>query len=286
MTKVISLGWGVQSWTLCAMVALGELEPVDFAIHADTTHEFSGTYEFAKRWTPWLEERGVKVITVVNKDNRVTGDSRRGEVHIPAFMSAVKTVPIFETIEEWDEDDQQFIPRATEKIIGYQTTEINGQTHRQCTGHWKIEPMRRWIQANRNKQPVEQWIGISLDEFQRMKDSDVRYIMHRWPLIERRMTRHDCEKWLIAHDLEIPPKSACVFCPFHSTAEWQRIKNSGNGDWHKAIEVDNEIRKAYPPYDLFVHPSRRPLEEVDLRTAEKKGQLSLWDNECSGVCGI
>ena len=30
--KVISLGWGVQSFTLAAMVALGELEPVDYAI--------------------------------------------------------------------------------------------------------------------------------------------------------------------------------------------------------------------------------------------------------------
>jgi hypothetical protein len=31
----ISLGWGVQSFTLAAMVALGELPPVDVAIHAD-----------------------------------------------------------------------------------------------------------------------------------------------------------------------------------------------------------------------------------------------------------
>ena len=53
--KILSLGWGVQSFTLAAMAALGEIEPVDFAIHADTRHEFSGTYEFAKTWTPWLE---------------------------------------------------------------------------------------------------------------------------------------------------------------------------------------------------------------------------------------
>ena len=37
--RVISLGWGVQSFTLAAMVALGELEPIDAAIHADTTHD-------------------------------------------------------------------------------------------------------------------------------------------------------------------------------------------------------------------------------------------------------
>ena len=66
--KIISLGWGVQSWTLAAMVALGELPPVDFAIHSDTTWERASTYEFARQWTPWLEERGVKVVTVSDKE--------------------------------------------------------------------------------------------------------------------------------------------------------------------------------------------------------------------------
>jgi len=36
--RVLSLGWGVQSWTLAAMIALKELPPIDYAIHADTTH--------------------------------------------------------------------------------------------------------------------------------------------------------------------------------------------------------------------------------------------------------
>ena len=31
--KVISLGWGVQSFTLAAMVALKELPPVDYAVY-------------------------------------------------------------------------------------------------------------------------------------------------------------------------------------------------------------------------------------------------------------
>ena len=59
--RVISLGWGVQSFALAAMSALGELPPVDAAIHADTTHERRETYEFAATWTPWLEARGVHV---------------------------------------------------------------------------------------------------------------------------------------------------------------------------------------------------------------------------------
>ena len=74
----ISLGWGVQSMTLAAMSALGDLPPVDVAIHADTTHERSATYAYAQRWTPWLEARGVRVVTVSNPTVRITTDQGGG----------------------------------------------------------------------------------------------------------------------------------------------------------------------------------------------------------------
>lgn len=251
--KVISLGWGVQSFTLAAMSALGELEPVDVAIHADTTHEASWTYDFARRWTPWLEERGVRVVTV--KPARSDPIDNGYGQHDPPFY----------TLDNGE----------------------RGQGKRQCTTQWKVNPMRKWLHSNHFKRGViiEQWIGISLDEFQRMKDSDVQYIVNRWPLIEKRMTRWDCQRWLDLHGLEIPPKSACTFCPFHSPAEWRKIKDNPH-DWEEAVTVDRAIRRAYPPHEIFVHPARVPLEDVDLRTTEEKGQLSLWDNECSGVCGI
>jgi len=249
--KAISLGWGVQSFTLAAMSALGDLESVDVAIHADTTHESKLTYEFAARWTPWLEEHGVRVVTVSDPEQAATVTTFKTD--IPAFT------------------------------VG--NSDNGGMLRRQCTHRWKINPMRKWLQDNRNGATVEQWLGISLDEFQRMKNSDRKYIKHRWPLIERRMTRLDCMTWLDRNGIEIPPKSACTFCPFHSTAEWRRIKQTPE-DWHEAVTVDEAIRKVRPPYVLYVHPSRIPLVDVDLRSEGDKGQLSLWDAECSGVCGV
>lgn len=251
--RAISLGWGVQSFTLAAMVALGELEPVDVAIHADTTHESKLTYEFAARWTPWLEERGVRVVTVHPAYTGVTVDRRGGEIWLPAYTDT---------------------PSAG-----------GGMLRRQCTQRWKIAPMRRWLQTNRNGEPVEQWLGISLDEFQRMKHSDVKYITNRYPLIDMKMTRRNCVTWLDRNGIEIPPKSACTFCPFHSTAEWRRIKQTPE-DWQEAVTVDEAIRKVRPPYDLYLHPARIPLIDVDLRNEQDKGQLSLWDMECAGVCGV
>ena len=257
--KIISLGWGVQSFTLAAMVALGELEPVDFAIHADTTHESALTYEFASRWTPWLQKRGVVVVVVVASHEKKNIIGKWGGVQLPAFTASANG---------------------------------DGQIRRQCTHEWKIRPMREWISAELErrgitKRPatVEQWLGISWDESQRMKDADVQYIKNRWPLIEKRMRRRDCVSWLEAHGLEVPPRSACTFCPFKKTEEW-RLTKSIPADWRSAVEVDAMIRNARPPEAIYIHPSRKPLEQVDFRTAEEKGQLSLWDAECSGICGV
>ncbi len=249
----LSLGWGVQSFTLAAMAALGEIEMPDVAIHANTTHEASGTYAFARQWTFWLEERGIRVITVTPVSKRLNPRDTYGTIVIPAYTAS---------------------------------SAAGGVLRRQCTNEWKIAPMRRWLQANRDGRSVEQWIGISLDEYQRMKDSHVQYVTNRWPLVERRVTRNDCARWLERHNLPIPPKSACVFCPFHDARAWHDLKASGNGDWQKAVEVDEQIRKVLPPYDLFVHPSRQPLAEVDLSNAEERGQLNLWNDECTGICGV
>lgn len=257
--RTISLGWGVQSFTLAAMTAIGELDPVDFVIHADTQHESQLTYEFAERWTIWLNEHGVNVITV-KPDRSNPLDNGYGQTSAP-----------FYTLD---------------------TNGNKGQGKRQCTTDWKVIPIRRYISSelkrrNLSKTPgiVEQWIGISLDEYQRMRDNDVKYIVNRWPLIERNMTRRDCEKWLQRHDLDIPPKSSCTFCPYHSASEWRRIK-SIQADFDEAVVVDNAIRKIHSPFRKFVHPSMEPLIDIDFRTIEEKGQLSLWNDECYGICGV
>jgi hypothetical protein len=250
--RVLLLGWGVQSFTMAAMSALGELPPVDVALHADTTHESSLTYRFAESWTQWLLDHGVKVVTV-NPTHNDPFDNGYGAQDVP-----------FYTLDR----------------MGNQ-----GQGRRQCTTQWKILPMRRWLQANRNGEPVEQWIGISTDEAMRMKPSDVKYITNRWPLIEMKMSRKDCETYLSTNGLEVPARSSCVFCPFHDTSEWRKIQAEPT-DWDKAVAVDERARNLRPPYRLFVHPSRKPLELVDLRTAEQKGQYRLLDDECTGICGV
>lgn len=259
--RVISLGWGVQSFTLAAMAALGELQ-VDVALHADTYWEKTATYTFIRQWQPWLEARGLRVVTVGDADQAIK-KVRTAATDIPAFT------------------------------VGEQ----HGQLRRQCTQRWKVEPMRRWLRAEFERMGVKrtpgcvtQLLGISLDEYQRMRTSDVKWIAHEYPLIERRMTRADCAGWLVRHGLEVPPKSACVFCPFQGRSSWQALKRGDPYGWSQAVAVDEAIRKVRSPIDLFVHRKRVPLVDA-VEIAEDHGarQGGLFEDDpgCeSGHCFV
>lgn len=257
----VSLGWGVQSWVLCAMSALGELPAVDVAIHSDTQHERAATYAFAAEWTPWLEQRGVQVATVRNE--------ARGGTDV--VINNAKTPIPAHTMNDGKA----------------------GVIRRQCTGDWKIQPIRRYLQAHRQGAQVELWLGISTDEWHRAKDADVGYITHRYPLLDLGMSRADCLTWLAAHNLPSPGKSSCVFCPFLNKRAWQEMKRQGGADWQNALEVDTAIRNVRPPGQLFVHPRRVPLAEaVTIPEDFGYSQLDLLasddaDAECdSGFCFI
>ena len=75
-----------------------------------------------------------------------------------------------------------------------------------------------------------------------MKPSFEPLQVNRWPLIERGMTRQNCLSWLDRHDSPRPPKSSCVACPFHSDAEWRRLRDDPEA-WDSAIVVDAAIRR-------------------------------------------
>lgn len=293
LLRVINLGWGVQSFALAAMSALGELEPVDFAIHADTTWEHEVTYQFAERWTEWLEDRGVPVVTVQADLADLLPKQAGIGIDIPAFTLAHETGKA-------------------------------GLLNRACTSRWKIGPIRcelrrqvlraqaeaegvdwsavdwsdpmtwpfppPWAPVPGLAVPdgtVEQWLGISLDEFQRARSSDVGWVINRHPLLERHMTRADCVSWLERHGLEVPPKSGCVQCPYTSKKRWAELKSrfvrgepAGEADWLRAQVFDAAIRWSRPGHRCYVHPARKPLEHA-IVIAEDFGatQLAMFEEE-------
>ncbi len=266
MKRVLSLGAGVQSSCLALMSARGEVEELDCCVFSDTGAEPEGVYE----WLDWLEgELPIPVHRVMEKEG-LTASLDKGVEE----GGRIATLPLF-----------------TESKGG------GGIMRRQCTNEFKIKPittkLRELVGLKKGERGgrevlLEQWIGISLDEIQRMKDSHLKWVEHRFPLIEKRMTRHDCLMWMEKRGYPSPPRSACVYCPFHSDAEWRRLKEEDPGGWDEALRVDDMLRHGVKgaKESLYLHRSRVPLGEVDLETDEDRGQ-EVWDfnAECSGYCG-
>lgn len=165
------------------MSALGILPKVDAVIHADTTHERSETYAFARKWTPWLEEHGIRVVTAVD-EKATQAIYRTNQTHIPAFTFCEEHMAMGYYDVGFDEDgndESVWVPYKSPKMVpGY----IAGMLNRSCTQRWKIAPIHRWLQANRNGEQVEQWLGITLDEVGRMTTSNVGYVDLKYPFIE------------------------------------------------------------------------------------------------------
>jgi hypothetical protein len=131
--------------------------------------------------------------------------------------------------------------------------------------------------APRQRSPkdcVEQWVGISTDEYHRIfAQNNDRMTFLRYPLIEMNMSRVDCQRWLMDNYKIVVPKSACVGCPFRKNKDWKVMPLN---EFKDACEFDRAIRGVNintngKPY---LHSSCVPLEDVDFRTPhERLGQL-------------
>lgn len=276
MRHVISLGAGVQSSAMALMAAKGEIGPMpDFAMFADTQAEPQNVYD----WLDWLEQELPFPVHRVTKGN-LTEESLR--------------IRTRQKDGKWGKAGEPYV-KSIIPVFGQKSNgELTAALGRSCTEDYKILPLRRKLKEERRWDEVySQWIGISYDEIQRMKQSRVDWVEHRFPLIELEMHRHHCLEWMKANGYPEPPRSACYYCPFHSDEEWRNLRNNQPEFFKKAIEFDRELRVAHTKYnrgqemEVYLHRSCIPLGEIDFDNDEDKGQLT-WDfkAECEGMCGV
>lgn len=299
---IISLGAGVQSSTMALMAAHGEITPMPkCAIFADTQDEPKSVYD----WLDWLEKQlpfpvyrvtagSLSKSALTLNRNRKTGIEYYSN-RIPAYIKNpsgdtgkvgryctrdFKIVPILRCVRN--------LEKARIAKWRRERTE-NKRTSRALAGAFSGASTPSLPDA-----AVIQWIGISMDEAHRMKPSRDPWCKHRWPLIEKELKRHQCLQWLKSNAYPEAPRSACRYCPYKSNSEWRRLKDNEPEEFKKAAAFESELQlfhasivtsgkiKGIP----FLHRSCKPLAEVDLYTAEDHGQMSMFGNECEGMCGV
>jgi len=262
--RILSLGAGVQSTTLALMAAKGEIDRPDCAIFADTGWEPRAVYAHLDRLEAALPFPVHRVSA---------GNIRDDLLRVARGEKIGKSRP-----------QPPFHMRNPDGSKGF--------IQRQCTRDYKVVPIRREVRRllgaeGRKKVPpgamAEQWIGISTDEAWRMKPSADRWIEHRWPLIERRMSRADCRAWLDRAGWDVP-KSSCIGCPFHSNEQWALLTPAELED---AAEVERAVQAGRQHFSLngvpFLHSSLKPIDRTDFSAP---GQGNLFNAECEGMCGV
>ena len=263
----LSLGAGVQSSALALMAVRGEVGPMpDAAIFADTGAEPAAVYI----WLDWLEKQLPYPVLRVGCGN-LTDESLR--------------------VRTSKKSGEKYIGHAIPAYI-LNADGSKGTYFRQCTDKHKLTPLKREVDRLRGGEDATVWIGISWDEIQRMKESIRKGVQHRWPLIEKRLTRQKCLEWMTANGYPPPPRSACTYCPYHSDREWRRLRDTDPQSWQDAISYEKRLQAAAAQIPRltgvpYLHPQRVPLDEVNLNRDENQGQLwNTMQNECAGMCGV
>ena len=244
----------------------------DVAIFADTGWEPSDVYEHLE----WLKkELSFEVVTVSAgnlRDNILSGVRPNGKTYlgIPAYIVN---------------------PDGTLAV-----------SKRQCTDDYKIRPIQGWLREHLALKPgrrapkdvqVEMWLGISVDEVDRQKDSRDEWITKVYPLIDRGFGRAQLQGWFHEHYPDrYLPRSSCIGCPYKNDGEWKRLKNQDPKAFQDAVFVDQALRDVPTVRDAitakggvaYLHHSRVPLRDADFSDATDYDKH--MQAECEGVCGI
>jgi hypothetical protein len=181
MPAVISYGGGVQS-TALVVLAMSEGWDIDEIVHVDLMDaESPATREYVALFREWLRREYGRDITVIERN------MYRDMLDNPAFTP----VP-------WRGRRERFM------------------LQRQCTRQYKVAPLTRYLYGRYPAGRIGLMLGISVDEYHRMRDSSAARIEHVYPLVDWRLTRWQCRDIIERAGLSVPYKSSCWFCPYRT----------------------------------------------------------------------
>ena len=190
MPTVISYGGGIQS-TALVVLAMRERWAIDEIVHVDLVDaESPATREYVVLFRDWLRREHGRDITIIERD--LYGD----------MLARPEFTPV-----PWHGKCERFM------------------LSRQCTRQYKVAPLQRYLYDRYPGECIRLMLGISVDEYHRMRDSSAARIEHVYPLVDRRLTRWQCREIIERAGLAAPSKSSCWFCPYRSSAsQWALVR--------------------------------------------------------------
>ena len=241
-TQILSSGGGVNSAAMAALVVRGDIEKPRLMIIADTGREPQSTWDYHNNViAPALAGVGV-------------------ESHIAPHTLA------YQDLYAGPEDATIIMPMYSAR---------GGILPKFCSDLWKTRVIHRYLRKL-DMREGNMWIGFAVDEMERMRAANKDKWQHRYPLVEKRMSRADCYSLVEKMDWPTPPRSSCWMCPYRRDDEWRSLPAN---EFQKAVDLEAELQEKDP--DVFFHRSKVPLAEANLGDA----QSDLFEAPCtSGLC--
>lgn len=312
--KKHALNWGLGLQSTCTIQLIFDdlLPRPDAIIFADPKYEREASYEVLEFWRPRIEEQGIPLIVVSAGDIRKNQiEQQRPEMPFWINPSRYETIEgklklhLSDVEKDWRKREKMmkrtgqislfhkdlkttlheaatsFGHRvvAGEIKSGWMNMETTS-TGRQCTFGYKIRPTQKFLRANfgaSKKNPTGQWLGITTDEWTRMTKSRVQYTELFYPLITLGMSRDDCTDYLNDKGLPLPPKSACIGCPYHSSASWAALSREeieGVAEFEQEmIEMIGSCDLQYKPYfanGAWTSKHIMPVDEIEFETKDEE----------------
>lgn len=253
--RVLSLGGGTQSCALALMSARGDLPRLDAVIFADTQGEVPETYGYLWWLAGEMAEAGIPLII-----------ETAGDLYADLLVDVPKSKNPTPPVHVLNPDGSKGRIPQYRCSYDYKRMVVERTIKRLCGGRGA------WKRAT-----VEQWIGYSADETNRVKTADEcrcghkrvarkgrtsftrihtdadgcsrcsceafdPWLTNRWPLIDMEMKREDTIRWFVDNDYPVPPRSACYFCPNSRNERWQELRDTNPDMFEAACVLDETIR--------------------------------------------
>lgn len=256
MLRVFSYGGGVQSTAALVLAAQGKIDFRTFLFcNVGEDSENPATLQYFREYAqPYAHQHGIDLVELFRVKRNGEQETLYERLMKPGSKSW--TIPV--------------------------RMRNGAPAKRKCTGDFKIKVIAKWQKAHgaTEKIPAITGLGISIDEFQRMRtDSGIVYQKLAYPLIDLRLSRHDCVKIIADSSIPVPPKSACYFCPFHRIEDWRKMSKDRPDLFEKSLELEATLGKIGKSA-IWLTKFAVPLDE-----AINTNQQSMFDDTCeSGYC--
>jgi hypothetical protein len=210
MSILVAFGGGVNSTAMLIGLIERGIYP-SWILFSDTGGEKPETYSHIEVVDHWLKGRGWYGITRLHKNS------------------------MYESLED------ECLRRNTLPSLAF--------GWRSCSDKWKQEPQRKFMNHDTAArkyweagQKITKAIGFGADELRRAKPYEDEKYRNWYPLVDWGWDRTECVKAIERAGLDVPPKSACFYCPASTKQDVKVLAESNPELLQRAIAMEENAR--------------------------------------------